>query len=100
MQLLYIIFALYVYADASKNTHTSCPVCILCNTTSINSTSPSDEQITTERISAVLSILLFISELLPFLASIKANGIAESIHMILTRRRSELRVQSNDYGSI
>ena len=91
---LYIIFALSIVA--ARDTKPECPVCA----PPIKCKEPLDEQITTEILSVVLSMLLVVSEILPFLSYIKANGLAEFIYMILFRRRSELSVQSNDYGSI
>ena len=37
-------------------------------------------------ITSMLSILLFISETLPYIKSMKANGIVQSIHMYIFHR--------------
>ena len=39
-----------------------------------------------QTITSMLSILLFISETLPYIKSMKANGIVQSIHMFIFHR--------------
>jgi len=70
---------------------------------SCNCTDIVDKKSTTEIISLVFSALLLLSEILPFVSSIKANGIAQAIHMFVFHRDDEptlIRVSKPNYQSI
>lgn len=101
----YIIFTLTVSIVAPKYTKSTCPICLPCDVAPINCTKLDYENLVSERISTVLSILLFVSEILPFIASVRANGIAQAIHTYLFHRQPEpttvhVSRSSVDYGSI
>ena len=55
-----------------------------------------------QTITSMLSILLFISETLPYIKSMKANGIVQSIHMYIFHRNDDDDTQDVHirYGSI
>ena len=59
--------------------------------------------LTPQTITSMLSILLFISETLPYIKSMKANGIVQSIHMYIFHRNDDeddTQGVHNRYGSI
>jgi len=56
-----------------------------------------------EKFSGVLSVLLLISEILPFIKNIKSNGIVQAVHMNIFYRDEPLTNVSKsreNYGSI
>ena len=58
-----------------------------------------DQLLTPDTITSILSILLFISEILPYVRSIRANGIIQSIHMFIFHRNDDEALDLL-YGSI
>jgi hypothetical protein len=72
-----IIFMLNVPTVSTLNTNSSCPVC------PINCTIYCDQIVLPDTLSTLISILLLISEVLPFIKNIRANGVVDAIHKFI-----------------
>ncbi len=74
-----IIFMLTAPVVSPLNTNSTCPVCPINCSQDIYC----EKIVFPETLSTVISILLFISEVLPFIRNIKANGVVDAVHKFI-----------------